>query len=118
MSNNQPMSLERRILLEWFETHPNSSRAECARALNGSTAATLKKIIGLVRSGHLKSNGDTRSPRYRLTGKEFERSDAYVSARWVKEKAAASVRDAIKFSQTDALSVSFNAMVMAGRMQA
>jgi hypothetical protein len=115
MSNNPPMSIERRILLEWFEAHPNSSRAECAKALNGSTAATLKKIVGLVRSGHLKSDGDTRIPRYMLTGKKFERSEAFVSARWVKEKATASVREALKFSQTDALSVSFNAMVMAGK---
>jgi hypothetical protein len=115
MSNHPPMSLERRLLLEWFEAHPNSSRAECAKALGGSDAATLKKIVAVVRSGHLKCNGDKRVPKYSLTGKKFERSQAFVAARWIREKAAASVQEALKFSRTDALSVSFNAMVLVGR---
>ncbi|GAB7525346.1 hypothetical protein [Paraburkholderia sp. 2C] len=116
--NHPPMSLERRLLLEWFEKHPNSSRAQCSKALGGSDTATLKKIIAVVRSGHLKSNGDMRIPKYRLTGKKFEPSDDFVAARWVKEKAAASVREALQHATTDTLAVSSNAMILVGRAQA
>lgn len=113
------MSMEQRLVCEFFEAHPNSTRPQCKAKLGSDQKAISRKVDALLASGHLVATSDGKIPTFSLTGKKFPHSDEYkANQKWIEAKMRAAGRTASRVIALDVVAASMHAMVTVGRAAA
>ena len=113
------MSMEQRLVCEFFEAHPNSTRPQCKAKLGSDQKAISRKVDALLASGHLVATSEGKIPTFSWTGKKYPHSDEYKSSqKWIEAKMRAADRNANLAITLDLVTASMHAMVMAGRAAA
>ncbi|MFM0022170.1 hypothetical protein [Paraburkholderia azotifigens] len=118
-TRNRTMSLQQRLICEFFKEHPESTRRQCAEGVTVAPEGVPEKIASLVKSGHLVSIAGSRPEQFKLTGKQFPPSDEYEPCakrivQRMREEAGIEYRVAV----LDVIAAAFHAMVSVGRASA
>ncbi|SDI64982.1 hypothetical protein SAMN04487926_12140 [Paraburkholderia steynii] len=118
-TRHRTMSMEQRLVCEFFEAHPNSTRPQCKAKLGSDQKAVSRKVDALVASGHLVATSEGKTPTFSWTGKEFPHSDGYkANQKWLAAKMRADERASGRAIALDLVAASMHAMVMTGRAAA
>ena len=118
-TRHRTMSMEQRLVCEFFEAHPNSTRPECKAKLGGDQKAISRKVDALVVSGYLVATSEGKIPTFACTGKKFPHSDEYkASQKWIEAKMRSAARNSDRAITLDLVAASMHAMVTVGRAAA
>ncbi|GJH05015.1 hypothetical protein [Paraburkholderia terrae] len=113
------MSMEQRLVCEFFEAHPNSTRPQCKAKLGSDQKAISRKVDALLASGHLVATSEGKIPTFSWTGKKFPHSDEYkANQKWIEAKIRAADRSSSRAIALDVVAASMHAMVSVGRAAA
>lgn len=113
------MSMEQRLVCEFFEAHPNSTRPQCKAKLGSDQKAISRKVDALVAAGYLVATSEGKIPTFSWTGKKYPHSDEYkASQKWIEAKMRAADRNANLAITLDLVAASMHAMVTVGRAAA
>jgi len=118
-TRHRTMSMEQRLVCEFFAAHPNSTRPQCKEKLGGDQKAISRKVDALVVSGHLVATSEGKIPTFACTSKKFPHSDEYkASQKWIEAKMRAAERNANHAIVLDLVAASMHAMVAVGSASA
>lgn len=113
------MSLQQRLICEFFAKHPNSTRAECSVAVHIRVEGVREKVASLIKSGHLVIDASKFPATFSLTGKAFPSSADYQPCqKWVAQRIREDARVEHRVAVLDLVSAAFHAMVSTGRATA
>jgi hypothetical protein len=116
---SRSMSMEQRLVCEFFEAHPNSTRPQCKAQLGSDQKAISRKVDALVASGYLVATSGGKIPTFSCTGKKFPHSDEYkASQKWIEAKMRTAERNSNRAIVLDFVAASMHAMVTVGRAAA
>jgi hypothetical protein len=118
-TRHRTMSMEQRLVCEFFEAHPNSTRPQCKAKLGSDQKAISRKVDALVAAGYLVATSEGKIPTFSWNGKKYPHSDEYkASQKWIEAKMRAAERGANLAITLDLVAASMHAMVSVGRATA